>query len=104
MKEREERWKFINIFLFLFEAYIMIIFVRYIFWLFDIDFIPGSLTRIFILGFSPLPAVIHIIFMYETIFYQDCFSGWYKNLLRVIFCLSTAAFIGIWIIAIFQLS
>ncbi len=97
MIEREEELKFINKFFFVFELYIIIIFIRYILLIFSIDFIPNFLTFYFVLGMSPIPTIIQLLFLYEVIFYQDCFSGTYKTVLKAICCIGTISFIGIWI-------
>ncbi len=97
MAEREEKLKFINLFFFIFELYIIVIFIRYVFLIFSMDFIPAFLSFYFTLGFSPVPTILQLLFLYEVIFYQEYFSKKYKNLLKIICCIGTISFIGIWI-------
>ena len=91
MREKYDILRFINIFLFVIQAYFIVIFIKNIFLKFSIDIVPDF----FLLSLSPVPVIIQILFLYEVIFYQKNFSVVYKNFMRIFCFFGTVSFTGI---------
>ena len=93
--------KLINIPFFLLEIYVIVQFIMYVFVYENTCFISLEVMKLFMFGIFPTEVLIHILFLFEVIFYQSRFKGLYLLLLRLFSCFGTAAFFGIWIKYIF---